>query len=122
MINRRNLGFIIFLLFSVKILVANSFGLCEKGDLIFRWGAKGMGHTGIYCDWMEPDDPSDALNQNIVEAPGLDYPSGVWEVSLSDFYSDGKFWGARTKHPTIEQRRSIVEFVRSKFGCPYNFK
>jgi len=122
--NNRILLVLIFLFFPLVFLTAESFELCEKGDLIFRSGVPAFGHTGIYCDWYETNynNPSNPINQNIVEAPGQIH--SVWEVSLSYFYASGNFWGARVNYPqpNCSQREQIVEFVRRKIGCRYDFK
>ena len=132
--SKRLLLLIILFLFSLILSAGDSspysFGLCEKGDLIFRTKVGGpfSAHTGIYCDWYETDwnNPSNPINQNIVEAPGREH--GVWEMSLDYFYNSGHFWGARVSYPKpdFSQRSNIIGFVRDKAGmysgkgCPYH--
>ena len=68
----RNSNRIFFLTLLLPIILfADGFGLCEKGDLIFRTGVVYFGHTGIYCDWNGIGDPSNWESQNIVEPCGI---------------------------------------------------
>jgi hypothetical protein len=122
---------VIFLLLILSLIAVNtfadqSFGLCEKGDLVFREMPHVVGHVGIYCNWSDGD-PFDEYNQRIVESPGEG--KVVHDTTFLYFCTQGGFWGARRypldppAPPYYHQREAIVAYVRYavRRKCGYDF-
>jgi hypothetical protein len=115
---------LVFTIIAVNTFADQSFGLCEKGDLVFREMPHVVGHVGIYCNWSDGD-PFDEYNQRIVESPGEG--KVVHDTTFLYFFTQGGFWGARRypldppAPPYYYQRKAIVKFVREKIGCDYHF-
>ncbi len=79
----------------------------KKGDLVYRSGARGFGHVGIY---IGDGKVIEVTTKKVVPPYG-----GAREISLEDFKKEGKYWGAKTVEGLDEKRRhKIVEFAIKK--------
>ncbi len=77
----------------------------KKGDLVYRSGAMGFGHVGIYIG------DGKVIEVNAKKAVP---PYGVArEISLEDFKKEGKYWGAKTV-PGLDEKEcdKIVGFAK----------
>jgi len=125
--NKRIIPFLALTIITFPTFGDQSFGFCEKGDLVFRDGPViviNCGHTGIYCDWANGN-PVFTTNQKVVEATTVG-DSICREITLHDFQTENTFWGVKShkSDPYFYQREAIVEFVRTIVDeeIKYHFK
>jgi len=84
---------------------SSEFDNLKKGDLVYRSGALGFGHVGIYI--------GNGKVIEVVTKNALPPYGGAIETTLDDFKNDGNYWGAKTISELDENKRNnIIEFAK----------
>ncbi|MFQ5905637.1 MAG: Ig-like domain-containing protein, partial [bacterium] len=80
----------------------------ERGDAIYRSGARGFGHSGLYVDWNPRREPRERISHRVVDA----ITEGVDSVVTRDFKafcSGGNLWSVRRwRHRLSADRRRVI--------------
>jgi len=96
----------------------------ERGDAIYRYGAFGFGHAGLYIDWDPDRYPEDRTSHTIIDAITEGRDSVVIR-NFRDFCSGGRFWSVRKWRYSFsaDLRRKITDKASqiALDGARYNF-
>jgi streptogramin lyase len=96
----------------------------ERGDALYRYGAFGFGHAGLYIDWLIDRCPDERTSHTIIDAITEGRDSVVIR-DFEDFCSGGTFWSVRRwRHAaSADMRRTITDkaIEIATHGAHYNF-